>query len=103
MKAREASPPLPVAATAPPSYDGGMIRLIDDETGALIGTVTEAHFKFLQDQLEEEGMDDRDYWFDADTLDMLAEEGADKDMIALLRKALGKREEMTVRWKKQAD
>ena len=42
MKAREASPPLPVAATAPPSYDGGMIRLIDDETGALIGTVTEA-------------------------------------------------------------
>ena len=77
-----------------------MISLIDDETGALIGTVTEEQFKFLQDQLEEEGMDDHDYWFDADTLDMLAEEGADKAMIELLRKALGKREEMTVRWKK---
>ena len=77
-----------------------MIRLIDDETGALIGTVTEEQFKFLQDQLEEEGMEDRDYWFDADTLDMLTEEGADKAMIELLRKALGKREEMTVRWKK---
>jgi len=77
-----------------------MISLIDDETGALIGTVTEEQFKFLQDQLEEEGMEDRDYWFDADTLDMLAEEGADKAMIELLRKALGQREEMTVRWKK---
>jgi len=76
-----------------------MIRLIDDETGAVIGTVTEEQFKFLQDQLEEEGMEDLDYWFDADTLDMLTEEGADKAMIELLRKALGKREEMTVRWK----
>jgi hypothetical protein len=70
-----------------------MIRLIDDETGALIGTVTEASLQVPPGPAwRKRAWTTATTGSDADTLDMLAEEGADKDMIALLRKALGKRE-----------
>jgi processive 1,2-diacylglycerol beta-glucosyltransferase len=75
-----------------------VIQLIDAETGKPLGAITEAQLQFLVDQLEEESADDTDYYVNRDLLDVFAEEGADPQLLATLRRALGDRDEMDVRW-----
>jgi len=75
-----------------------MIQLQDAESGAPIGPITDAQLQFLIDRLEEESPDDRDYYINRETVDGFEEEGADPVLVALLRKALGEREEMEIRW-----
>lgn len=75
-----------------------MIRLFDAESDAPLGTITEAQLEFLMDELEEESSTDRDYFINVATVDMLEEDGADPALLALLRSALGDREEMEIRW-----
>jgi processive 1,2-diacylglycerol beta-glucosyltransferase len=75
-----------------------MIELRDAESGAVLGSVTEAQLRFLADQLEEESLTDRDYYVDAATVEMLEDAGADAGLLALLRTALGNREGIEVRW-----
>lgn len=75
-----------------------MVTLYDNETGRVLGTITEAHLEFLTAQLEEESPEDRDYYFTADTLEMLEQQGADPALIATLRTALGDRDDLEVRW-----
>ena len=75
-----------------------MIQLHDKDSGALIGTISEANLKFLIDELEEESGDDQDYYINVTTVENFEEAGADKALVDLLRRALGEREEMEVRW-----
>lgn len=75
-----------------------MIELFDTKTGASLGTITEAQLQFLVDQMEEESADDTDYYVSRDTLDVFEEQAADPVLVALLRKALGDREDMEIRW-----
>ena len=75
-----------------------MIQLYDKETGASLGAITEEQLQFLADQLEEESPQDRDYYINEPTLDAFEAAGADPALLALLRKALGEREEMEIRW-----
>ena len=75
-----------------------MIRLHDAERNTPIGTITEDQLQFLVDELEEESAEDRDYYISADTIDMLEEDGADSQLVSLLRTALAGREGMDVRW-----
>ena len=75
-----------------------MVQLFDKDTGAALGTLTEAQFQFLQDHLEEESAEDTDYYLTPETIDVLEEEGGDAALLAVLRKALGQREEMEIRW-----
>jgi hypothetical protein len=75
-----------------------MIQIVDAQSGTPLGTVTEEQLTFLKDQLEEESPDDRDYYLNTATLDHFAEAGADPELLALLRGALGDREEMEIRW-----
>jgi processive 1,2-diacylglycerol beta-glucosyltransferase len=77
-----------------------MIELRDTETGVLVGSLTEAQLKFLVDQFEEESLTDQDYYIDADTVAMLEDAGADRELLALLRAALKDREGMEVRWRR---
>ena len=79
-----------------------MVRIFDNETGADLGTISERQLQFLVDQLEEESLEDQDYYFNQGTLDFLEENGADNGLVVLLRKALGQREEMEIRWEKDA-
>ena len=66
-----------------------MVRLIDPNTGNEIALISEDQLAFLQDALEEEGPEDRDYWIDADTVEMLAARpAAPPDLIAVLRRAV---------------
>ncbi len=75
-----------------------MIRLQDAERGTPIGTITEEQLQFLIDELEEESVEDTDYYVSTDTVDMLEENGGDPELVALLRKALAGREGLDVRW-----
>jgi processive 1,2-diacylglycerol beta-glucosyltransferase len=66
----------------------------------LIGTVTATELQFLIDQLEEEDSEDRDYYVDLASLAWFEEQGADPDLMSLLRQALGEREGMDIRWER---
>ena len=75
-----------------------MVELKDKDTGQVLGSITEVQLQFLVDQLEEESHDDRDYYLNTTTLDALASKSADRDLIGLLRRALGARKEMEIEW-----
>ena len=78
-----------------------MITLIDVATNAELGTITDAQLTFMVDQLEEESTEDQDYYINADTLDLFEQNGAEPALVDLLRRALGGRAEMDVRWRRQ--
>ena len=78
-----------------------MIELRDKETGRPLGSITEDQLQFLIDQLEEESSTDTDYYLNSATLDMFADSGIDPPLLALLRGALGNREDMEIEWKRK--
>ena len=65
-----------------------MVKLSIQATGAEVGEISDDDFRVLQSALEEEGPDDRDYWIDLDTIDLLSERGAPAKLVELLRTAL---------------
>jgi processive 1,2-diacylglycerol beta-glucosyltransferase len=78
-----------------------MIQVYDNDTGVEIGQISEPQLQFLIDQLEEESEKDQDYWINKETLDAFEEEGADPALLAMLRGALGDREDMEIRWERK--
>jgi hypothetical protein len=85
---------------APPGRSGDLMpyQLIDAADGRVLGTVSDEQFRELADALEEESLDDRDYYLNVDTVDLLEAQNVDQDLVALLRTALGDRDEMDVNW-----
>ncbi|MFC2031403.1 galactosyldiacylglycerol synthase [Chloroflexota bacterium] len=77
-----------------------MIKLYDNESGSLIGTISPGDLQYLVDQLEEETLEDQDYYIDLATIDWFEEQGGDAELTELLRGALGDREGMDIRWSK---
>jgi hypothetical protein len=77
-----------------------MINVYDVDTGTSLGAITEAQLTFLVDQMEEESTTDQDYWISVDEVDTFEADGADPALIAFLRRALGKRDDMTIRWQR---
>jgi processive 1,2-diacylglycerol beta-glucosyltransferase len=75
-----------------------MYKLFDAESGAALGTISDEQFQFLEDNLEEESEDDRDYYFSRTMIEVLEGDGAAPELIILLRRALGDREGVEVRW-----
>lgn len=76
-------------------------RLYNKDSGNLIGELTDAQLQTLVDLLEEEDSDDRDYYIDKDILDYLEEEGADKDLLALLRPHVGEDDGVEIEWREE--
>ena len=77
-----------------------MIDLYNKATNQLIGSLTEAELQVLADGLEEESLDDRDYYIDAATIDLLADGKATDHLLQLLRAALGGEEGVEIRWQR---
>jgi hypothetical protein len=75
-----------------------MPRLIRLDTGDDIGVITDAHLKFLVEQLEEEHEEDQDYFVDKNTLELMADNGADPELLAMLEKAIGDDDSMNIAW-----
>ena len=66
-------------------------------TDQTIGEITDAQLASLQNRLEEEDDDDRDYYVDAATLDYLAEQGAE-ELVMLLGPYVTPGEGIEVEW-----
>jgi hypothetical protein len=78
-----------------------MIDLYDDATNQLIGSITEADLQVLVDALEEESLDDHDYYIDAATVDVVADGRATDHLVKTLRTALGGKEGVDIRWQRR--
>jgi processive 1,2-diacylglycerol beta-glucosyltransferase len=78
-----------------------MIDLYDNETGKLIGSITENELQLVIDALEEESADDQDYYINAGTIDLLGDGRATDHLLHLLRGALGGREGLEIRWRRR--
>jgi hypothetical protein len=76
-----------------------MINLYESESGLMLGTISDADLKVLIDALEEESSEDRDYYINADTIDLLSPTGSPQ-LIELLRGALGSNEGIEIRWER---
>jgi hypothetical protein len=75
-----------------------MIALRDKESGLTIGTISESDLALLVDMLEEESPNDTDYYVEAGTIELLEDEGASVELLALLRSALGTKEGVELEW-----
>jgi hypothetical protein len=75
-----------------------VVRLFDNDNEAEIGQVTEAQLDFLQEELIEETIDANTYNLSPASIDSLEMNGADDDVVAMLRKALGSRSSMELRY-----
>jgi hypothetical protein len=80
-----------------------MIDLFNNETNALLGSITEPELQLLIDSLEEESTKDQDYYIDQPTIDMIAESEGSERLVELLRAALGSTEGLEVRWQRRSD
>lgn len=72
-----------------------MIRL---DTGDEIGTINDKQLAFLVEQLEEDNDDDKNYFVDRDTLELLSDNGADPELLDVLEKGMGDDDEMDIAW-----
>ena len=78
-----------------------MIDLYDNATNQLIGSITEADLQVLVDALEEESLDDHDYYISAATIDVIADGRATEHLVKVLRTALGSKDGVDVRWQRR--
>jgi hypothetical protein len=78
-----------------------VIDIYDNASNTLLGSITEADLKVLVDALEEESTKDQDYYIDASTIDVIADGKATEHLVALLRRALGNREGVDIRWERR--
>ena len=78
-----------------------MIDLYNDSTNQLIGSITDADLKVLMDALEEESSDDRDYYIDRATIDVIGDGRATDHLLKVLRDALGTTDGIDIRWERR--
>ena len=78
-----------------------MIDLYVKNTNRLLGTITEAELQFLVDNLEETSLEDRDYFVDQATIDLLADGRATDHLLQLLRQAVASGDGVDIRWEKR--
>lgn len=75
-----------------------MPRLIRVDTGDEIGEINDEQLQFLIDQLEEEHDEDQDYYIDKDTLELMSDNGADPELLAMIEKAMGDDDAIDIAW-----
>lgn len=96
------APPAPAATAAAPAEArqpaSGNVELIDLASKRVVGRISEDDLAWLIGQLEEESSEDRDYYLDRPTIDMLESAGGSPALMATLRGALGDRADMDVQW-----
>jgi hypothetical protein len=77
-----------------------MPKLTRIDSGEDIGTITDKQLAFLIEQLEEDHEDDTDYFIDRETLELLSDNGADPELLAILEKGMGDDDEMDISFEK---
>jgi len=75
-----------------------MPRLFNVETDETLGEISAEQLQFLIDNLEEEDTEDRDYFINRDTIEMLKEQNGPPGLIAMLEQAIGDGDEVDIGW-----
>lgn len=78
-----------------------MIKVFNNKTNEMLGRISEAELQFLGDQLEEESLEDRDYYIRKETIDSFEKEGASSHLLAVLRGGLRHDDAIEIRWKRE--
>ncbi len=73
-----------------------MPRLIRLDADDEIGTISDEHQAFLRAQLEDDDEDDTAFQIDRETIELLSDNDADPELLAMLEKALGDDDSMTI-------
>lgn len=77
-----------------------MVNLFNSATGELLGTISDEDLTLMQSDLEEESIEDADYYINQATVDWFETQGAAPAFVALLRKGLGSNDDMDIRWER---
>ena len=78
-----------------------MVKVFNKATNELLGRISEDELKFLQDQLEEEGINDRDYYLRRETIDEFAASAdATERLVTVLKTGLRSDEAVEIRWER---
>jgi len=78
-----------------------MVYLYNQNTGILLGEISDEALQFLVDQLEEESLEDRDYSITKMELAYFEAQGASPQLLELLSEALGNQDEVIVQWSRK--
>lgn len=75
-----------------------MVRLYDADSEAEIGQITEAQLDVMTEQLVEESLDEYSYNITSQAIASLESGGADPALVSILKRALGSRTSVEVRY-----
>jgi hypothetical protein len=78
-----------------------MVKVFNKATDELLGRISEEELSFLQDQLEEEGVADHDYYIRRETIEeFAASAGATEHLVTVLKTGLRNDEAVEIRWER---
>ena len=79
-----------------------MVKVFNKATNELLGRISDEELAFLQDQLEEEGVNDRDYYIRRETIEEF-EQSADatEHLVTILKTGLRSDEAVEIRWERE--
>jgi hypothetical protein len=79
-----------------------MVKVFNKATNELLGRISDDDLAFLQDQLEEEGVNDHDYYLRRETIDEFeASAGATEHLVTVLKTGLRNDEAVEIRWERE--
>jgi hypothetical protein len=79
-----------------------MVKVYDKGRKKFLGAINDDEFQFLTDHLEEEGINDDDYYLNRATLDYLTEQGITPHLKQTLETAMKGHEGVEITFKKDA-
>lgn len=80
-----------------------MVKVFNKATDELLGRINDDELAFLQDQLEEDRLNDNDYYLRRETIDeFAASAGATEHLVNVLRTGLRNDESIEIRWERAA-
>jgi hypothetical protein len=74
-----------------------MVRLYESDTNRLCGTLSDRQYEVLAEALEEEDLEESECAINAETIELLEDQGVEPDLLELLRTALGDKPEVVIR------
>jgi hypothetical protein len=79
-----------------------MVKVFNKATNELLGRISDEELAFLQDQLEEEGINDRDYYIRRETIEEFQNSAdATEHLVTILKTGLRNDESVEVRWERE--
>ena len=78
-----------------------MYNVYNNDTDELIGALDYYQLQWLRSRLEEESMEDEEYVISSLEISLFESQEAPKELLDVLHKAIGDKDEVTIRWKKE--